>query len=133
METLMLANIVSLAVASGAEGFRRLRARVILMLLAVVSLLVALGLALVGLSLWLTLHMAAWQAALLGGVAAVVLAGVFVVAGRSVGRRQPREDAAAQIQALLDDVLKEGDAVKPMARVTAAMAAGIVIGRMLSR
>jgi hypothetical protein len=120
-------------VASGAAGFRRMRARAILMLFAVVSLLVALGLALVGLSLWLTLHMAAWQAALLGGVAALALAGVFIFAGQSVGRRHPREDVASQVQALLEDVMKEGETVKPMARVTAAIAAGIVIGRMLSR
>jgi membrane protein implicated in regulation of membrane protease activity len=129
----MLSQILSLAIASGTAELRRLRMRAILLLLSVAALLVALGLMLVALSLWLTLHMAPWQAALLAALAAVLVAAVLVIAGRSVGRRQPRADTTVQIQALLDDILKEGEGMTPMARVTAAVAAGVVIGRMLSR
>jgi len=66
-------------------------------------------------------------------VFAAALAGVFLLARQSAGRRAPREDIAAQIEAVLSEVTREDGEAKPMARVTGALAAGIVIGRMLSR
>lgn len=129
----ILAEIASLVLAAGAGELRRLRARVVLGLFAVLGLVIAFGFGLVAFSLWLTLHMAPWQAALLAGAVALVLAGIFAVAARSSGRRPPREDLTVQIRAVLTEVTKEGAEMTPMARVTAAIAAGIVIGRMLSR
>lgn len=129
----MLAEIVSLAVATGAAELRRLRTRAVLGLFALVALLIALGFGLVALSLWLTLHMEPWQSALLAGAVALVLAGLFLAAARSAGRHPPREDLAARIRAVLAEVTKENSEMTPMGRITAAVAAGIVIGRMLSR
>jgi hypothetical protein len=129
----LLSEIVALAVATGAAEVRRLRARIVLGLFAVMALLIAFAFGLVAFSLWLTLHMAAWQAALLAGAAALALAGIFLLAARRTGRRPPRDDVAAQVRAVLAEVTKEGGEMTPMGRVTAAVAAGIVIGRMLSR
>lgn len=129
----MLAEILSLALATGTAELRRLRARAVFGLLALVALVIALGFGLVAFSLWLTLHMAPWQAALLAAAVALVLAGLFLAAARSAGRRPPRDDVAVQIRAVLAEVTKEGTEMTPMGRVTAAVAAGIVIGRMLSR
>ena len=129
----MLSEIVALAVATGAAELRRIRSRAVFGLFALVALLIAFGFGLVAFALWLTLHMAAWQAALLAGAAALALAGIFLLAARGAGRRPPREDVAAQIRAVLAEVTKEGSEMTPMGRITAAVAAGIVIGRMLSR
>ena len=130
----MIAQIVSMAVGSGAAELRRMRARVVAGAVALAAGLIALGFAVTGLFLWLTLHMEGWQAALLAALAALVVAGLALLVGQSSGRRPaPREaDIAAQIQGIMSQVTKEsGD--RPMTAVATALAAGIVVGRMLSR
>lgn len=129
----MISRIVSLVAAGGVAEFHRIRARAVLGLFAVVALLIAFGFGVVALFLWMMLYMAAWQAALLTALVALALAGLFLLASRSAGRRPPKEDLAAQIEAVLSEVTREDGEMKPMARVTGALAAGIVIGRMLSR
>jgi hypothetical protein len=130
----MLAQIVSMAVGSGAAELRRVRARVVAGAIALAALLIALGFAVVGLFFWLTLHMAAWQAALLAAIAALAVAGIAVLAGQSSGlRRGPQQaDMAAQIQGIMAQVTKDSEG-KPMTAVATALAAGIVMGRILSR
>lgn len=129
----LLAEIVAMVAASGGAELRRIRARAVYGTLALVALVIGLGFGLVALSLWLTEHMAPWQAALLAGGVALLLAGGFLLAARGAAARPPRADLAAQARALLAQVAAEGGDMTPMARITAAVAAGIVIGRMLSR
>jgi hypothetical protein len=130
----MLARILSLAAGSGAAELRRLRARVVAGAVALSALLVAFGFGVVGLFLWLTLHMEGWQAALLAALVALVVAGIALLAGRSSARKPaPREvDIAAQVEAIMAQITKDGEE-KPMTTVATALAAGIVLGRILSR
>jgi len=130
----MLAQIVSIAIDSGAAELRRFRARLVAGAVALSGLLIALGFAVVGLFLWLTEHMAGWQAALIAALAALAVAGIALLLGRASGRRPPvREaDLAAQIQGIMTQVTKDSEG-KPMTAVTTALAAGIVLGRLLSR
>lgn len=130
----MIAQIVSMAVGSGAAELRRIRARAVAGVIALAALLVAFAFAVVGLFLWLTLHMEGWQAALLAALAALVVAGLAMLVGQSSGRRPaPRDaDIAAQIQGIMAQVTRESED-KPVAAVAKALAAGIVVGRMLSR
>lgn len=132
-EAALIARIASLVASGGAAELHRVRDRALFGVFAVAALLIALAFASVAAFLWLTVHMAPWQAALLSAAAALVLAGIFLLAGRSAGRRRPREDFAAHVQAIMSEVTQEGGEAKPMARVTGALAAGIVIGRMMSR
>jgi hypothetical protein len=132
-EAAMIARIASLVAAGGTAELHRFRDRAVFGILAVAALLIAFAFSSVAAFLWLTLHMAAWQAALLSAGGALALAGVFLLAGRSAARRRPREDLAAYVQAVLAEVTEAGGEMKPMARVTGALAAGIVIGRMMSR
>jgi membrane protein implicated in regulation of membrane protease activity len=130
----MLAQIISLAAGGGAAELRRLRARLVAGAVALTGLLVALGFAVVALFLWLTTRMEPWQAALLAALAALALAGIALLFGRSSARRPPLREAdlAAQIQGIMAQVTKDADG-KPMTAVTTALAAGIVLGRILSR
>lgn len=130
----MLAQIVSLAVGSGAAELRRLRARLVAGAIALTGLLVALGFGIVALFLWLATWMAPWQAALLAALAALALAGIAALAGRSSARRPPPREAdlAAQVQAIMAQVTKDAEG-KPMTAVATSLAAGIVLGRILSR
>jgi hypothetical protein len=130
----MIAQIVSMAVGSGAAELRRIRARAVAGVIALAALLIAFAFAVAGLFLWLTLHMEGWQAALLAALAALIVAGLAMLVGQSSGRRPaPREaDIAAQIQGIMSQVTKESEG-KPVAAVATALAAGIVVGRMLSR
>ena len=130
----MLAQVVSMAVGSGAAELRRVRTRLVAGVIALAAVLIAFGFAIIGLFLWLTQHMEGWQAALLAALAALVVAGIAMLAGQSSSRRPARQDAdiAAQIQGIMAQVTKESED-KPMAAVATALAAGIVVGRMLSR
>jgi integral membrane sensor domain MASE1 len=130
----MLARIVSMAAGGGAAELRRLRARLVAGAIALAGLLLALGFAVAALFLWLATRMESWQAALLAALAALVLAGIALIAGQSAARR-PRlseADLAAQIQTVMAQVSKEADG-KPMTAVATALAAGVVLGRLLSR
>lgn len=123
-----------MAAGSGAAELRRLRGRLVAGAVALAGLLLALGFAVAALFLWLATRMEPWQAALLAAFAALVLAGIALLAGRSAARR-PRlseADLAAQVQAVMAQVSKEADG-KPMTAVATALAAGVVLGRLLSR
>lgn len=130
----MIARIVSLAVDSGAAELRRLRARLVSGAIALTALLIGLGFAVVALFLWLTTLIEPWQAALLAALAALALAGIAVLVGKSSGRRPPpREtDMVAQIEGIMAQVAKDAEG-KPATAMATALAAGIVLGRMLSR
>jgi 4-amino-4-deoxy-L-arabinose transferase-like glycosyltransferase len=131
----MIQQIVAMALDSGAAELRRVRARLVAGAIALAAILIAFGFAVVGFFLWLTEHMASWQAALLAAVAALLVAGIAVLLGQSSGRRpppRPELDLAAQVQSIMAQVTKDSEG-KPMTAVTTALAAGIVLGRILSR
>jgi dienelactone hydrolase len=131
---IMLARILSLAAGGGAAELRRLRARVVTGAVALTALLIAFGFCVGGLFLWLALHIESWQAALLAALVALVVAGIALMAGRSSARRPaPREtDIAAQVEAIMAQIVKDGEE-RPMTTVATALAAGLVLGRILSR
>lgn len=130
----MLAQIVSMAAGSGAAELRRLRARLVSGAIALTGLLLAIGFAVAALFLWLATQMEPWQAALLAALAALVLAGIALLAGRSAARRPRRSEAdvAAQVQAIMRQVSKEAGG-RPVTAVATALAAGVLLGRLLSR
>jgi hypothetical protein len=131
----MISQIVSMAMDSGAAQLRQVRARLISGAIALAAVLIAFGFAIVGFFLWLTEHMEDWQAALLAALAALIVAGIALLVGQSTARRpppRPEPDIAAQIQGIMAQVTKDSEG-KPMAAVATALAAGIVMGRILSR
>jgi formate hydrogenlyase subunit 3/multisubunit Na+/H+ antiporter MnhD subunit len=130
----MLARIVSLAAGGGAAELRRLRARLVAGAIALAALLIAVGFALAALFLWLATRMEPWQAALLAALAALALAGIALLAGQSAARRRrlSEADLAAQMEAVMAQVSKEAED-KPMTAVATGLAAGVVLGRLLSR
>lgn len=131
----MISQIVAMAMDSGAAQLRQVRARLIAGVIALAAVLIAFGFAVVGFFLWLTTHMEDWQAALLAALAALAVAGIALLVGQTTGRRpppRPEPDLVAQVQGIMAQVTKDSEG-KPMTAVATALAAGIVLGRILSR
>jgi hypothetical protein len=131
----MISQIVAMAMDSGAAQLRQVRARLVAGAIALAAVLIAFGFAIVGFFLWLTEHMEDWQAALLAALAALAVAGIALLVGQSTSRRpppRPEPDLVAQVQGIMAQVTKDSEG-KPMTAVATALAAGIVLGRILSR
>ena len=130
----MIAQIVALAAGNGAVELRRLRGRIIAGAVALAGLLLAIGFAVAALYLWLTTRIEPWQAALLSAAVALGVAGAALLAGKGASRR-PRADAAdlvAEVERVMAQVTKEAED-RPKTAVATALAAGIVLGRILGR
>lgn len=129
----MIAQFVRLAFRDELLELRRMRTRAVASVAALVPFAVGTSFALVALFLWLAERMAGWQAAAIVAVISLLLGLVLLLFGRLAGARPVRPAPYPAAAARAPGEKPPEDAPTPLSTVTAALAAGIVLGRNLSR
>lgn len=130
----MLLDLVKSALAPEVAALKRMRTRAMLTGLALVVLAFAYGFGMLALFLGLSEAMRGWVAALVVAALGGITGAVILLVARGATRHRRRRTAAAYPEPPVSDISRRrADPNLSMSAVSAALAAGIFLGRNLPK